>query len=125
MKEGFYKSSKRILLPDNYGGVSFTIEGYYILAFTGTDLYFFVSTGSNPKWSVFQKSQGMRKISGKVCFDDNSLSCTMLNPNLNSNLILKGKYNDNNLLIKGYYDNDPSDIWLQDTFEYIGTGKED
>lgn len=123
MKQGFYKSSK-IFLPDNYGGVTFNIEGYYILAYSGDDLYFFVSTGCNPTWSVFQSSQAMRKINGKVKLEDGYLTCTMLNPKINSNLILNGKYNDDTFFITGYYDNNPSDIWLEDTFFYIGTGNE-
>jgi hypothetical protein len=123
MKEGFYKSSK-IFIPDSHAGVSFRVECYYILAYSGSYLYFFVCTGDNPTWSVFQKSQDMRKMFGEVIIDNSHLSCTILNPFLNSNLILKGRYKNDSLYLKGYNDDNPSDIWLDDTFEYIGIGED-
>lgn len=123
MKKGFYKSSK-VNVEDNYGGVVFEKDSYYILVYSDEcNIYFYLSTSGNPRWTIFEKSVAMKKVKGRVFKNENELKFVLYNPNLDTNLILVGKDNGKSMSLRGYYENTPDKVWLDDVFEYIGFGE--
>ncbi len=125
MKKGFYRSQV-VEVEDNYGGVTFNVKSYYHLGFIDEQRVFSILTEGEgiPNWRLFEKEFDKLDNKGAITIEnENTVEITFYNPFLKTREIFTGKKEGDKLYLKAHRENKPDEVFLDDVFEYIGTGE--
>ncbi len=125
MKTGFYRSQV-VEVEDNYGGVVYKKAAHYYIAFVDSNNIYMILSSSKgePKMSVLLSSSALMDIKGSITKENEiTVEITFYNPFLKTREIFTGKKEGDKLYLKAHRENKPEEIFLDDVFEYIGTGE--
>jgi hypothetical protein len=119
---GLYRLKTPHLVEEKHGGVTTKDEVYWYLAFySDTNVVALYGSGSNDYKRFISREF---ELTGKItAISEDTIKFFIHNPFEKINIIFEGKIvnNRNTLRLKGYKENTPDKLWINDEFEYVVT----